>query len=231
MLDRIASASERTANRSNLGHWEPSNAIIRRSRFGNGHSIEYRDQKYSQKFTQSWDVELTDDDPEVMTDVEVTWLPGLPRAGISTYSPRPGLVFHSLFAPALHLGLMEACENGRWFVSSSSTVRPSTAESRGLITKYLRPRVSRTSSHQRHHLQRLRRTIHSRPIQKALGSTSQSSDRLERRSSDALCSKLQREHAGLLVAHTTNQTAWRGKRTLGPFVQSQAKRSRLEGSS
>lgn len=65
---------------------------IYRSRTGHSHSIEVKDQKTTQKYTQSWTVELEDSDPPLLTDCEIATLPGLPRAGRSTYKPRNGLV-------------------------------------------------------------------------------------------------------------------------------------------
>lgn len=65
---------------------------IYRSRTGHSHTIEVKDQKTTQKYTQSWTVELEDSDPPLLTDAEVAMLPGIPRAGRSTYRPRNGLV-------------------------------------------------------------------------------------------------------------------------------------------
>lgn len=65
---------------------------IYQARQGHAHSIEYQDQKTTQRYTQVWMVELGDSDPPLMTECEVASLPGLPRAGWSTYRPRSGLV-------------------------------------------------------------------------------------------------------------------------------------------
>lgn len=67
-------------------------AIVKPSRYGSSHSVEVRDQRTTQKFTQVWQVELEPSDPPLMSDAEIVRLPGLPTAGISTFRPRPGLV-------------------------------------------------------------------------------------------------------------------------------------------
>lgn len=67
-------------------------ARIYRSRYGNAHSVEVRDQQTTQKFTQVWTVELEDSDGPLLTEPEIVRLNGLPVAGFSTYRPQDGMV-------------------------------------------------------------------------------------------------------------------------------------------
>jgi hypothetical protein len=65
---------------------------VYRSRYGNSHTVEVRDQQTTQKFTQTWTVELEDSDGPLLTEPEIVRMPGLPVAGFSTYRPRNGFV-------------------------------------------------------------------------------------------------------------------------------------------
>ena len=67
-------------------------ANVRRSRKGDSHTVTFNDGKLTQRYNQTLIVELDTNDPDPITGDQVRVLPGVPKPGLSTYSPRDGRV-------------------------------------------------------------------------------------------------------------------------------------------
>ena len=67
-------------------------ATIRTARSGDTHTVSYADGKRTHRYNQTVIVELDSGDPDPITGVEVRNMAGVPKPGLSLYSPRAGRV-------------------------------------------------------------------------------------------------------------------------------------------